>query len=58
MALKLNVNGSSKGNPGSSGVGCFVRDGSAKVLLAVSLYFGFGDSVSAELKALLKGLKL
>lgn len=58
MSLKLNVDDSSMGNPGSSGGGCVVRDGSAEVLLAASFYFGFGDSISAELKALLEGLML
>lgn len=37
---KLNVDGSSKGNPGSSGGGCVVRNGSAEVVLAASFFFG------------------
>lgn len=52
------MDGSSKGNPGSSGGGCVVRNGSAEVVLAASFFFGIHDSLYAELMALSKGLQL
>ena len=55
--LKLNVDGSSRGNPGQAGGGFVVRDSSGWVILAESKYFGHATSLEAEALALLNGLQ-
>ncbi|XP_010242179.1 PREDICTED: uncharacterized protein LOC104586589 [Nelumbo nucifera] len=56
--VKLNFDGSSVGIPGLAGIGGVIRDSSSKVLSMHSGPLGEGDSLKAELLALLKGLKL
>ncbi|XP_075499938.1 uncharacterized protein LOC142538510 [Primulina tabacum] len=49
--FKLNVDGSSRGNPGDSTVGGVVRDHSGRVLLSFSEFIGAGSTSRAELWA-------
>ncbi|MQL75932.1 hypothetical protein Taro_008304 [Colocasia esculenta] len=54
----LNVDGASKGNPGLCGGGGCIRDKHDNVLLAFSNYYGVGNSLIAEARALCDGLRL
>ncbi|XP_073315708.1 uncharacterized protein [Primulina huaijiensis] len=54
--FKLNVDGSSRGNPGNSTAGGVVRDDSGRVLLSFSVFIGAGSSIRAELWAVWRGL--
>ncbi|XP_075507656.1 uncharacterized protein LOC142544497 [Primulina tabacum] len=51
--FKLNIDGSSRGNPGESSVGGIVRDFYGRVLLSFSEFIGVGTNVWAELWAVL-----
>ncbi|XP_042950232.1 uncharacterized protein LOC122282338 [Carya illinoinensis] len=55
--LKLNIDGCSLGNPGSSGAGGIIRDMHGNMVLSFSCSLGVGSNNHAELKALLIGLK-
>lgn len=55
---KLNVDGSSLGNPGLSGGGAIVRDSYGHFVAAACFSFGHGNSLRMELLALLHGLQL
>lgn len=57
-ALKLNFDGSSIGNLGPSAIGGTIIDDSGSCLVAFLGPLGMGDALSAELKALLCGVKL
>ncbi|MQM15908.1 hypothetical protein Taro_048861 [Colocasia esculenta] len=54
----LNVDGASKGNPCLCGGGGCIRDKHGNVLLAFSNYYGAGNSLIAEARALCDGLRL
>lgn len=54
---KLNTDGCSKGNPGPAGGGGLVRDSKGHVLLAFSHYYGVAQSITAEVRAILDGLR-
>ncbi|XP_075521602.1 uncharacterized protein LOC142554810 [Primulina tabacum] len=54
--FKLNVDGSSRGNPGESSVGGVVRDSSGRVVLSFSEFIGVGTNVRVELWAVWRGL--
>lgn len=54
--LKFNVDGTSQGNSGSSGVGGVLRDHLNRVLGYVSINSGFGWAFEAEVRAILKAL--
>ncbi|XP_073037131.1 uncharacterized protein [Primulina eburnea] len=56
--FKLNVDGSSRGNPGDSSAGGVVRDHSGRVLLSFSEFIGAGSTIRAELWAVWRGLIL
>lgn len=56
--LKLNFDGSSLGNPGPSRKGGIIFDASRSCKVAYSGPLGYGDSLYAEIKALLYGLRL
>ncbi|XP_060182379.1 uncharacterized protein LOC132612052 [Lycium barbarum] len=55
--LKLNTDGCSKGNPGSSGGGGILRDEIGHFLMAFSAYYGQCNNNIAETKTILMGLK-
>ncbi|XP_073133552.1 uncharacterized protein [Henckelia pumila] len=57
-SFKLNVDGSSRGNPGESSVGGVVRDSSGRVLAFFSEFIGLGSNVRAELWAVWRGILL
>ncbi|MQM12695.1 hypothetical protein Taro_045615 [Colocasia esculenta] len=54
----LNVDGASKGNLGICGGGGCIRDKHGKLLLAFSNFYGVGNSIIAETRALCDGLRL
>ncbi|KAK3199205.1 hypothetical protein Dsin_022620 [Dipteronia sinensis] len=56
--MKLNCDGSCRGNPGNSGGGGIIRDCHGMMKAAFSSYFGNGTNSSAELKAILEGIRL
>lgn len=58
VALKLNFDGSSLGNPSPSRCGGLSSDASGDCVVAYSSPLGLGDAVQAEIKALLVGLRL
>ncbi|XP_057976044.1 uncharacterized protein LOC131163466 [Malania oleifera] len=57
-SVKLNVDGSCRGNPGTCGVGGVIRDCSGTFLDAYSSFFGFGSNNKAELRALMEGVRM
>ncbi|MQM03074.1 hypothetical protein Taro_035851 [Colocasia esculenta] len=56
--LVLNVDGTSKGNPGISGGGRCIRDSKGVLLLAFAHFYGFGTSLVAEVRSLCDGIRL
>ncbi|KAK3231552.1 hypothetical protein Dsin_003433 [Dipteronia sinensis] len=56
--LKFNVDGSSRGKPGPSGIGGVMRDSNEKVLCLFSFYVGIFDSNVAEIWAIKKAVDL
>ncbi|KAK1583559.1 hypothetical protein Q3G72_024995 [Acer saccharum] len=55
--LKFNVDGSSRGNPGPSGIGGILRNSVGDVLCMFSSVIDDGSSVAAELVAILQACK-
>ncbi|KAG6658896.1 hypothetical protein CIPAW_04G193300 [Carya illinoinensis] len=55
--LKLNVDGSSMGNPGAAGAGGVLRDSKGDLLMAFSVHLGTGSSNYAEVMSLIHGLR-
>ncbi|XP_071918898.1 uncharacterized protein [Coffea arabica] len=56
LMFKLNIDGCSKGNPGLSGGGGILRDGSGKFIFAFASCFDVTTSLQGEAKALALGL--
>ena len=56
--VKLNVDGSSLGNPGDAGGGGLIRDSEGRLLYGFSTFYGWQTNMSAEAMALLEGLQL
>ncbi|XP_042939531.1 uncharacterized protein LOC122274569 [Carya illinoinensis] len=56
--LKLNVDGSSNGNPGAAGAGGVLRDSKGDLLMSFSVHLGTGTSNFAEVMSLIHGLRL
>lgn len=56
--VKLNVDGSCRGNPGTCGGGGVTRDAFGIVKGAFSIFFGQGTNNEAELRALHAGVVL
>ncbi|MQL78565.1 hypothetical protein Taro_010989 [Colocasia esculenta] len=54
----LNVDGASKGNPGFCGGGGCIRDKRGTILLAFANFYGVGNNIIAETRALWDGLRL
>ncbi|MQL84227.1 hypothetical protein Taro_016727 [Colocasia esculenta] len=54
----LNVDGACKGNPGPCGGGGCMRNSAGDILLGFAFYYGYGDSLLAEVRALADGLRL
>ncbi|MQM23159.1 hypothetical protein Taro_056222 [Colocasia esculenta] len=57
-SLYLNVDGASKGNPGFSDGGGCIRDSKGCIRLGFAFFYGQGDSLTAETRALYDGLRL
>ncbi|XP_035549769.1 uncharacterized protein LOC118349441 [Juglans regia] len=55
--VKLNIDGSSLGNPSFSGVGGVIRDANGNLLLAYSISLGQSTNNFAELSSLLEGIR-
>lgn len=56
--FKLNVDGSSLGNPGSSAGGVVIRDSMGGFVAASALFFGYHSNMHAEVYVLWHGLLL
>ncbi|KAK2640452.1 hypothetical protein Ddye_028247 [Dipteronia dyeriana] len=56
--LCFNVDGSSRGNPGDSGIGGMLTDSNGKVICLFLLGVGVVDSVTAEVLVILKACEL
>ncbi|MQM15378.1 hypothetical protein Taro_048323 [Colocasia esculenta] len=54
----LNVDGASKGNPGMCGGGGCIRDKQGVMMAAFSHYYGYGNGIIAEVRALYDGIYL
>ena len=54
----VNVDGSSRGNPGESSIGVLVTDDKGQVLEQISKLIGRGTGNVAEYKALLEGIRV
>ncbi|MQL69869.1 hypothetical protein Taro_002163 [Colocasia esculenta] len=54
----LNVDGTSKGNPGDCGGGGCIQDSKGSVLVAFAHFYGPGNSMTAKVRALCDGLRL
>lgn len=57
MSWQIYVDGASSGNPGDSGAGIFISDGSGVEIYRGSVYLGKMTNNMAEYEALLRGLK-
>lgn len=57
MNVRINIDGASRGNPGSSGIGVVISDGDGHVLKEISEYIGNTTNNVAEYTALLRGLE-
>ena len=55
--LKLNVDGCSRGNPGQSGIGGVFRDENGVISVMFSGPIGVGDSLRAEIFAVMEGVR-
>lgn len=55
--VKLNSDGCSKGNSGLRGGGCILRDAEGSIIWAQAEFFSIQNSMIAEAKALLSGLR-
>lgn len=58
MHFKLNIDGSSKGNPGDAGIGVCIRDHTGCVLALKAAFIPGGTNNFAEAYALLEGILL
>ncbi|XP_027067834.1 uncharacterized protein [Coffea arabica] len=56
--IRLNIDGSSLGNPGLSGAGAIFRDSGGNILCGFSWFLGSRTNMEAEAMALLEGLLL
>jgi ribonuclease HI len=56
--VKLNFDGSSKGNPGPASFGAVLRDSAGKILHITTGYLGLNTNNATELWSLIKGIKL
>ncbi|TXG47764.1 hypothetical protein EZV62_027058 [Acer yangbiense] len=56
--LKLNLDGSSLGNPGSAGGGGVLRDSSGNFIFGFSKFFGSCSNNEAELRAVVEGISI
>lgn len=55
---KINSDGSSRGNPGSTGAGGLIQDSNGNLVIAFSIFLGYGNSSFAEFLAAFHGLKI
>lgn len=56
--VKLNCDGTSRGNSGYAGGGTVLRDNKGDLIIAYENYYGVDSSVYAETRAVLDGLRL
>ncbi|CAI9763285.1 unnamed protein product [Fraxinus pennsylvanica] len=56
--VKLNVDGSSLGNPGQAGGGGMIRNEKCELVSAFCTYFGEATNNEAELRAIIEGLRI
>ncbi|XP_027155749.1 uncharacterized protein LOC113756179 [Coffea eugenioides] len=56
--VKLNIDGSSLGNPGPSGTGGVLRDSDGTILSDFSSFLGLMTNMEAEALALLEGMRI
>ncbi|MQL89243.1 hypothetical protein Taro_021818 [Colocasia esculenta] len=54
----LNVDGACMGNPGPCSGGGSMRNSAGDILLGFAFYYGYGDSLLTEVRALADGLRL
>ncbi|MQL88822.1 hypothetical protein Taro_021393 [Colocasia esculenta] len=58
LGFSLNMDGASKGNPGPYGGGGCIRDSTGDICLGFAFFYGQGDNLTAEARALCDGLRL
>ncbi|XP_022852508.1 uncharacterized protein LOC111374112 [Olea europaea var. sylvestris] len=56
--VKLNIDGSSLGNPGPCGGGGVIRDHHGNMIAGFSATYGFGSNNEAELRVVINGVEL
>lgn len=56
--VKVFTDGTSRGNPGKSGIGIVIKDASDKILTTYKEYIGEESNNSAEYKALIKSIDI
>ena len=56
-AIVINVDGASRGNPGPSGIGYCIHDGTGKIIERGGEFIGFATSRLAEYHAMRKGIE-
>ncbi|CAI9103648.1 OLC1v1002171C1 [Oldenlandia corymbosa var. corymbosa] len=56
--IKINVDGSSIGNPGDAGCGVVIRDMQGKVILTEAKFIGTASNFQAEVESLVRGMQL
>ncbi|KAK4852601.1 hypothetical protein QYF36_025365 [Acer negundo] len=56
--IKLNCDGSCRGNPGNTGGGGIIRDSNGMVKRAISTHYRDGTNNGSELKASVDGIRL
>ncbi len=55
--IYIYVDGSSKGNPGPSGIGCVAVDENGREIFSISEFIGTGTSNEAEYRAVIRSLE-
>jgi len=56
--IALNTDGAAKGSPGPAGAGGALRDSQGQWIVGFSEYVGYCSAVKAELRGVLRGLKI
>ncbi|KAF9623841.1 hypothetical protein IFM89_005426 [Coptis chinensis] len=56
--LKLNIDGSSRGNPGAAGAGCVLRDWEGRFIFGLAVPILHASTIMAEARALYFGLRI
>lgn len=57
LHLTINIDGASRGNPGESGIGAVIKDGSGNIIKKISRFIGIATNNSAEYQSLILAIE-